>query len=569
MLQANSTNNSFHPIEIPAIIYCRVSTDRQEEDGESLEYQEEKCLQYAKLHNYKVIKTMKEAKSGYIHYSLREHLTTARQLIHDNLAKVLIVFDLRRLSRNFVHSAVIFEEIEQGGGSVVSVSENIDNSLTGKLIRSILAWSAESERHKIVEYANRHWQNRLAQGLPMATGRAPYGWDWTDEDKTSYKTNPELAAIRFSIFYMFVDLDMSLRSIAHKLTEDNILPPSATRQEKKIAKGWHPETIRAMIIDEKNIGTLTICKVTYILSESGKKVARPNKNMRKILNAIPAIIDIDRYNRAIQKLESNKIEKSHPPKKVEDFLLRAGYIYCKECGKRMRTTTEKKRGHESPYYQCGYNNNKYIACNARTRIHAPAVDKIVWEECCRIFERLELIQEVLEKEAEKAVQNILNDVSANKHILQLETETHYAKEEQKRHSEGGYYYNLITQDIQNKEEQLQKYREEAQKSTPFINQADTYKKRIQNFIDFLNTMKGKYQQADYKEKRNALHILGIKVYISKLPQISKLPHEAYIIPDGKISITYSPVLTGVQLSKDNAWEEPESEGEEKQLGLWQ
>ena len=26
-----------------AIIYCRVSTDHQEQDGESLEYQEERC----------------------------------------------------------------------------------------------------------------------------------------------------------------------------------------------------------------------------------------------------------------------------------------------------------------------------------------------------------------------------------------------------------------------------------------------------------------------------------------------------------------------------------------------
>lgn len=112
---------------------------------------------------------------GFIHYSLREKLTIARQMIRDKIADVIIVFDLRRFARNFVHSAMIFEEIESNGGEIISVSENIDNSLTGKLIRSILAWSAESEREKIVEYANRHWQTRLAHGLPLATGRTPYG----------------------------------------------------------------------------------------------------------------------------------------------------------------------------------------------------------------------------------------------------------------------------------------------------------------------------------------------------------------------------------------------------------
>lgn len=189
-----------------AVIYCRVSTDKQEQDGESLDYQEEKCRQYADLHDMDIVIVLREAKSGFIHYSLREKLSIARQFIRDGLADVIIVFDLRRFSRNFVHSAMIFEEIESFGGEIVSVSENIDNSLTGKLIRSILAWSAESERHKIVEYANRRWQTRAEVGLPLGIGRSPYGWDWKDKEKTIHVINEEQAAVRVSIFHMFVEL---------------------------------------------------------------------------------------------------------------------------------------------------------------------------------------------------------------------------------------------------------------------------------------------------------------------------------------------------------------------------
>src|SRR5258708_5722113 len=172
--------------KLRAIIYCRVSTDKQEQDGASLDYQEEKCRQYADLHGIEVVLILKETKSGFIHYSFRERLSLARQYLRDGLADILIVWDLRRLSRNFVHSAMIFEEAEQAGGSIISVSENIDNSLTGKLIRSILAWSAESERHKNVEYANRHWRGRVANNLPVATGRPPYGWAWGEEKKTFF-----------------------------------------------------------------------------------------------------------------------------------------------------------------------------------------------------------------------------------------------------------------------------------------------------------------------------------------------------------------------------------------------
>src|SRR5260221_9460635 len=91
-----------------SVIYCRVSTDKQEIDGESLDYQEAKCRQYAELHNVDVITVLKEVKSGFIHYSHRHQLTLARQLVRDHLADMVIVWDLRRFSRNFVHSAMIF-----------------------------------------------------------------------------------------------------------------------------------------------------------------------------------------------------------------------------------------------------------------------------------------------------------------------------------------------------------------------------------------------------------------------------------------------------------------------------
>src|SRR5258706_8765957 len=242
-----------------AVIYCRVSTDRQEQDGESLDYQEEKCKQYADLHDIEVVLILREAKSGFIHYSLREKLTLARQFIRDGLADMIIVFDLRRFSRNFVHSAMIFEEIESNGGEIVSVSENIDNSLTGRLIRSILAWSAESEREKIVEYANRRWQTRVEVGLPVGTGRSSYGWNWKDKEKTAYVVNQEEAAVRVSIFHMYVELDMSLRAITHKLTEDRILTPTyATKFQEQPPDDaeipieqclWRFTTVRELIQD--------------------------------------------------------------------------------------------------------------------------------------------------------------------------------------------------------------------------------------------------------------------------------------------------------------------------------
>lgn len=521
-----------------AVIYCRVSTDKQEQDGESLEYQEEKCRHYAAAHNIDIIAVHHEAKSGFIHYSLREKLTLIRQLVRDGMADMIIVWDLRRFSRNFVHSAMIFEEIESAGGEVVSVSENIDNTLTGKLIRSILTWSAESEREKILEYANRHWQTRLEHGLPVGTGRAPYGWEWKDKEKTCYAINKEEAAVRVSIFEMFVELDMSIRGIAHKLTEEGIVTPAKSRGANvKRGIAWQPSTVFDMLTDPNNIGDLRICKSKTVMNANGKVTRKPNDNMKTISGGIPAIIAVDTYERAQRKLKNNQLPKRNEHKKPEDFLLK-GHIICKTCNYRMYGKNQRGRGDQVyPYYCCHKFRNKYDACPDLTTIRTDKVNAIVWADCYCVFERLDLIRDTLEQNVEQSLQNILEDTKGRLLIIELEEEIAYAKQECRKHKEGSYYYKLISQDIRGKEERLQKYEEEYVQSRDIVRLSGVYQKSIMNFLDFLGAMKDKYHEASFKEKRNALEVLGVKVYVH--PDTQETPvippvetdHEWLSIPD--------------------------------------
>lgn len=501
-----------------AIIYCRVSTDKQEQEGESLEYQEDKCRKYADLHGIEVVIVLKEAKSGFIHYSHREQLTLARQMVRDGLADMIIVWDLRRFSRNFVHSAMIFEEIESVGAQIVSVSENIDNSLTGKLIRSILAWSAESEREKIVEYANRHWQTRLEHNQPVATGRPPYGWQWEDEEKTVYEIDKENAAVRTSIFTMFVEEDMSLRGIAHKLTEDGILPPTNSRRTKVKSPAWRPSTIRKLLTDPENIGILRICKTTTVMTDKGQKARKPNPNMKTIPGGIPAIVAVDVYEMAQIKLRNNRSDKSHLHRNPEDFLLK-GHIFCKTCHYRMHgrymPSTNQTRGerHFHPFYRCINESNKYIACPEMPCMRTDRIDQLVWEDCCRVFERLDLIRDTIEFNIEQSLQNILEDKTGKVLIDQLREEIQFARQERDKHPQGSYYYTLISGDIRDKEAKLQRHEEEYQESINIVKLSNIYQKSTLGFLNFLTTMRGRYYEATFTEKRNALDVLDVRVYL--------------------------------------------------------
>lgn len=511
-----------------AIIYCRVSTDKQEQDGASLDYQEEKCTQYAELHNVEVIAVLREAKSGYIHYSLREKLTLARQLVRYAVADMIIVFDLRRFSRNFVHSAMIFEEIESAGAEIVSVSENIDNSLTGKLIRSILTWSAESERHKIVEYANRRWQTRVEVGLPVGTGRAPYGWNWQDKEKTSYVVNPEQAAVRVSIFHMFVELDMSLRAIMHKLAEDRVLTPTYARKFQDQAPPdeevhleyclWRYTTIRELLKDLENIGVLVVCKAKQRIGPDGKRRVETHPNRKEVPGGIPGIINPNIYAWAQEKLKTNQADKSHLPLNKEDYLLR-GHIFCATCGYSMKPRTQKKgrltqdgTSRDYPFYRCTNMHNKYDSCPSRTNIRTSPLDEIIWRECCVLFKRIDALQAALKQEMESAINALLEDTTGQQQIRKIEATIALARTEREKYALGSYMHNLISEDITKQEEQLARFQEEIGSSATET-AVSVYQQRIMDFLEFLNVMHGRYEHATFQEKRNAIEVLGVQVVV--------------------------------------------------------
>ena len=531
-----------------AVIYCRVSTDRQEQDGESLEYQEAKSRQYAELHDMDIVAVLKEAKSGFIHYSLREKLTLARQFIRDGLADVIIVFDLRRFSRNFVHSAMIFEEIESNGGQIVSVSENIDNSLTGRLIRSILAWSAESEREKIVEYANRRWQTRVEVGLPVGTGRSPYGWNWKDKEKTAYMINQEQAAVRVSIFHMYVELDMSLRAITHKLTEDRILTPTYSDkfqeqppEDAEVPIGhclWRFTTVRELLQDLENIGILVVCKAKQTIGPDGRRKIEMHPNRREVPGGIPAIIDPVIYERAQEKLKTNKADKSHLPLNKEDYLLR-GHIYCATCGCSMKPRTQKKgrltqKGTDKsyPFYRCTNMQNRYGACPSSINIRTSPLDDIVWQDCCVLFKRIEVLQTALETEMAAAISALLEDTTGQEQIQKIEATIQLAKTEREKYAQGTYMHDLISQDITKQEAELARYKEEmGSGNTEKV--IGTYQQRIMDFLDFLNVMRGRYEHATFQEKRNALEVLGVRVVVHEPTETYGLPSDASDIAEGR------------------------------------
>ncbi|GHO90735.1 hypothetical protein KSF_007830 [Reticulibacter mediterranei] len=181
------------------------------------------------------------------------------------------------------------------------------------------------------------------------------------------------------------------------------------------------------------------------------------------------------------------------------------------------------------------------------RVRTSIVDPIVWKDCCRVFERLEHIQDVIQASIEQSVQHLLEDTTGNDMITALQEELIYAIQEQNKHPKGSYYYHLIAQDIRKKEEELQRCEEEFSKSHDGAKLSESFQESVMHFLDFLNTMKGRYHEASFQEKRNALDVLGVRAYVSRDTTIR--PQWPTIqTRKAWLSVSEAPTLTGIHPS---------------------
>jgi len=147
-----------------AAIYIRVSTVAQEDDY-SLGTQEQACRTRAAEDGAGIAEphVEREVHTG-IELWERPALTALREAIRRHDVDVLYVYAIDRLARDPVHLGVILSEADHAGVEVRFVSEPLDDSPEGQLIRFIRGYAAKVEHEKIKDRARRGQRARAASG---------------------------------------------------------------------------------------------------------------------------------------------------------------------------------------------------------------------------------------------------------------------------------------------------------------------------------------------------------------------------------------------------------------------
>lgn len=149
-----------------AVIYCRVSSDRQVRDGHGLDGQEQRCRAYAQAHGYEVAAVFRDegVSGGVIEREGIQAMLDFLDVHGHKESYVVIIDDLKRLARDIVGHFQLRKAILSRKATLESPSHKFGDSPEEIFGESILAATAELERNQNKRQVYNRMKARLEAG---------------------------------------------------------------------------------------------------------------------------------------------------------------------------------------------------------------------------------------------------------------------------------------------------------------------------------------------------------------------------------------------------------------------
>ena len=487
-----------------AAIYCRVSTDNQETEGTSLQTQLEACLKYCHDKGYTVAYRFIEAYSG---LALdRPKLNELRELIRNEQIDVMVVYCLDRLSRDPTHGVILTQELEKHKVVLEAVIETVDSSELGKLISYIRGFASKLEAEKIRERTMRGKRARAKEGrMPGGGSFKIYGYDYikvAQENGGRRVINENEAKWVQQIYHWLVDDGMSTSAITYRLRALNI----PTKQNRM----WCRAAVLNILKNPAYTGK------TYVFtSTNGRLFRRPKEDWIEIPNATPALISQELFDAAQKQLQVNKEKAARNMKR--EYLLR-GHIFCRRCGRAYYGCVTKDRFDSERLLTRRYR------CSGKLRMVEPInrcsnrswkaanLEDLVWQNIERVLDKPELIIAEIEKQRQDASQLGIFEAE----LQQVERQLKALDREQEQLLQWalkGFPENQVI--AENKRlnagrTALQARKAELEAQIKASQDAATSLPKLERFVELVRQ---KLTTLDFEAKRQALDMLGIKVWL--------------------------------------------------------
>lgn len=339
-----------------AIIYARVSTARQAEDGLPVESQIGQCQSKAAALEAVVLEVFRDdGISG--RTSKRPGFQAALDYCEDRPVDFFICWSSSRFARNHIDAALNRKIIEKTGAKLVFVSQDFGESDESWMIESIVAIMDEQYSRSIAKDTRRSMAKNAEDGF-WNGGYAPFGYASVAIGKRKKLAPVESEAIIVKTIFRWCIDGLGQKEIAIRLNE-----MGASKRGRK----WDKASVASVLSSRAAIGMI-------VFKDRGREIVSP---------AHDPILSEEVFMLAHEKMTERKpINSGGRPRSEAVF---SGILRCGKCGAAMYTETATGRGGVRYHYYNCRTFLKGMGCQSR-RLPADALDQFILEQISdRIF----------------------------------------------------------------------------------------------------------------------------------------------------------------------------------------
>lgn len=339
-----------------AVIYCRVSSDKQVTDGHGLESQEHRCREYCKKEGYQVIDIFKdEGISGGLGLEHRKGISDLVEHVKDQKGeKTIVVFDdLKRISRDVYFYTLLKNLLKDDNVEFKSPNFNFEDTPEGRFIETISVATGQLEREQNARQVKQKMKARLEQGY------------WCISKVRGYKYDKGLLVPDEPEFSL-------LKNALKKFAKGDIQTPSEFREYLKSKGVKFTESFLYRLI--RNM----IYAGYYTREQWGVGLTKGNHE---------PMISMSEFKK-IQDRISSRIYKRRVSE--EEFWLKKVYS-CADCSKNLSCSFSKGRTKSYLYYYCSNTKCKNRKVNIKPEVLLEELDKTMTSVAFNIDQKKEIV----------------------------------------------------------------------------------------------------------------------------------------------------------------------------------
>lgn len=312
-----------------AVIYCRVSSNRQVKQGHGLESQESRCREFAAYRGYQIAETFRdEGVSGSLvdRPGMKQMLAWLRKRRADNCA--VIIDDISRLARGIDAHRTLRAAIGSVGAKLESPSIEFGDDSDSLLVENIRASVSQHQREKNAEQVVHRMTARLRNGYYVFASPTGYRYEHVTGRGKLLRRDEPIASV----------LQEALEGYAS----------GRFQTQAEVARFLNPHPVFARDV----LGNIRLQQIKCFLTNPvyGGHFEYKPWEVRLTKGVHEPLISWETFQRIQERLE----EKAHAPirKDIKDDFPLRGFVTCAACDHPMTAYWAKGRNKHYAYYQC-------------------------------------------------------------------------------------------------------------------------------------------------------------------------------------------------------------------------